>query len=117
MSRACDLGLGDIWGCDPGSAPECLDCGNPGPVCSDLRCAACSYAVECCDELPHPDGCECEACDEEAGIDRCGYRGCRRIVVDDPMDTRPIRPCRECRRGMREVWAEAKGDEMREEMR
>ena len=103
MSRACDLGPGDVWGSPSDDVDHCTECGVAEDFdvefCSAGRCAACCAEHEECHV-------ECSVC--HALTDEYERFLCVNCLVADE----------ERKNAQRERWAamlEDKGDEMREE--
>lgn len=103
MTRACDLGPGDIWGSPSAYVLRCEHCGiEIEEGCVHDRCAECRDTVECC--------VECQRCHRITDADEMEDDACVDCLVAKA----------ERKDARRERWAaqlEDKGDEMREARR
>ena len=104
MTRACDLGPGDVWGSPSDAVDHCEHCGVAEDfdvaLCQHGACATCRDTVECCVECSR---CHCITDEHERFL-------CVDCLVADA----------ERKDSRRERWAamaEDKGDEMREACR
>lgn len=107
MSRACDLGPGDVWGSPSDEAYSC-ECGAvedfDREFCRHDNCPECRDASECC--------LECNACHRFTDADECrGDEGENDTCVDCQVAAMERA---EARAGRDACLLEDKGDEMRE---
>ena len=100
MTRACDLGPGDVWGSPSDDVDRCEHCGvEIEESCCHRRCESCRDTVECC--------VECQTCHRITDADEMEDDACVGCLVAKA----------ERKNARRERWAamlEDKGDEMRE---
>lgn len=106
MSRACDLGPGDVWSYDPGSAPECR-CGNVA-VCPCGSCRKCAYRDGCHDICKTCGADDVELCSHG----ECSFCDCGDCQADLDMAERELE---NDRRERDDAALEAIGDAWRDE--